>query len=348
MTKLFVTGVTGYIGGDALYAIIQAHPEYDITALVRNSDKGALVAKVYPKIKLVYGDLDSADLLVEESAKADIVCHFANCDHEVAAAAIVKGLTSRDAPGYLIHTSGTGILTYNDVKAGKFGVESAKIYDDWENIHEVTSLPDEAWHRVVDKTVLAASKSSANTKTAIVCPPTIYGPGRGPGNTFSDQWYKMTKAFMQKGYAFQIGEGRNVWTQIHVHDLSNLYLALVEAAVTESAVATWNDEGYYFAENGEFFWGDMAKKLAEETKKQGYIQSADLKTYTIEQGDEATTAGGKKWGYNSRCRALRARKLFGWKPTGESIEKLIPRLVEEEAKKLGIASTHAELAAGTA
>lgn len=73
MTKIFATGVTGYIGGDAIYAVANAHPEYDITCLVRNSDKGAQVAKEYPKIKLVYGDLDSVDLIEEESKNADIV-----------------------------------------------------------------------------------------------------------------------------------------------------------------------------------------------------------------------------------------------------------------------------------
>jgi N-acetyl-gamma-glutamylphosphate reductase len=73
MTKIFATGVTGYIGGDALYEITQAHPDYEITALVRNSDKGAKVAKVYPKIRLVYGDLDSSDLITAEAQKADIV-----------------------------------------------------------------------------------------------------------------------------------------------------------------------------------------------------------------------------------------------------------------------------------
>lgn len=67
------TAVTGYIGGDALYAIAHAHPEYDITCLVRNSDKGALVAKDYASFKLVYGDLDKVDLIEEESKKADIV-----------------------------------------------------------------------------------------------------------------------------------------------------------------------------------------------------------------------------------------------------------------------------------
>ena len=73
MTKIFATGVTGYIGGDALFVIAKAHPDYDITCQVRNSDKGALVAKDYPKFKLVYGDLDTVDVIEEESKKADIV-----------------------------------------------------------------------------------------------------------------------------------------------------------------------------------------------------------------------------------------------------------------------------------
>lgn len=68
------TGATGYIGGDALYALMQKHPrDYDVATLVRNSDKGAQVASQYPSIRLVYGDLDSAETLEEEARKADIV-----------------------------------------------------------------------------------------------------------------------------------------------------------------------------------------------------------------------------------------------------------------------------------
>lgn len=67
------TGATGYIGGDALYALYQAHPDWEYTALVRNSDKGAVVAAKYPKIRLIYATLEDSALLMEESAKADIV-----------------------------------------------------------------------------------------------------------------------------------------------------------------------------------------------------------------------------------------------------------------------------------
>ncbi|KAI9825085.1 MAG: hypothetical protein M1832_001405 [Thelocarpon impressellum] len=71
--KIFATGATGYIGGDALYIIYEAHPEYEYTCLVRNSDRGAALASQSPKIKLVYGGLDDAKLLEEEAKKADIV-----------------------------------------------------------------------------------------------------------------------------------------------------------------------------------------------------------------------------------------------------------------------------------
>lgn len=68
-----MTGVTGYIGGDAVYAIANAHPEYEFTCLVRNSDKAASVAKDFGSFKFVYGDLDSAELIEGEAKKADIV-----------------------------------------------------------------------------------------------------------------------------------------------------------------------------------------------------------------------------------------------------------------------------------
>lgn len=47
--------------------------QYDVAALVRDSDKGAQIASQYPAIRLVYGDLDSSDVLEEEAKKADII-----------------------------------------------------------------------------------------------------------------------------------------------------------------------------------------------------------------------------------------------------------------------------------
>ncbi|KAK3109429.1 hypothetical protein LTR53_017331 [Teratosphaeriaceae sp. CCFEE 6253] len=261
MTKLFVTGATGYIGGDAFHAIAAAHPEYEITALVRNSDKGALVAAVYPKTKLVYGDLDSEELIREEAGKADVVCHFANADHEAAATAILTGLATHDParPGFLIHTSGTGSLLYKDIRAGTYGDASDEIYNDLEGVAKPTSLPDDAPHRHVDKLVLGAAKQfGEHVKTAVVAPPCIYGQGRGPGNRTSHQIPALCRATLQRGKGVQVGAGKTLWGSVHVHDLSRLYLRLVEEAAAGGSTAEWGGkpalwgpEGYFFCESGK-------------------------------------------------------------------------------------------------
>ena len=76
MTKFFVTGATGYIGGDALQTFTKAHPEWEISALVRNEEKGAKLKRAMPDIRLVTGELDSADVIEREAKKADVVCRM--------------------------------------------------------------------------------------------------------------------------------------------------------------------------------------------------------------------------------------------------------------------------------
>ncbi|KAH7122514.1 NAD dependent epimerase/dehydratase family protein [Dendryphion nanum] len=348
MPNLFITGATGYIGGDALFLIANTYPDLKITALVRNSDKGAKVGSQYATIRLVYGDLDSTELLTIEASKADIVLHCADCDHVASADALVAGLAKRESKGYLIHTSGTGILSFKDFERKTYGIKNEEVYNDWDGIKEVTSLPDVALHRNVDKIILAASSTHPNKiNTAIVCPPCIFGPGRGPDNQKSVQAYRMARAILQRGKGFQIEEGRNIWTQIHVRDLSNVFLSLVTAALSpDGGKATWNEEGYYFTENGDFAWGDVGSAIAKDAFQKKLIKSADIDSISPEDADKLVPMGSYLWGTNSRCRAIRANKLFGWTPKEKSLFELLPDIIEVEAKDLGWIKGHAEKAAG--
>ncbi|CAO2649260.1 Nn.00g066450.m01.CDS01 [Neocucurbitaria sp. VM-36] len=347
MPKLFITGATGYIGGDALYAIANTYPDLEITALVRSSDKGAKVAAQYPKIRLVYGNLDSTDLITTEASNADIVVHTANCDHVGAANAIVAGLAQSQKKPFLIHTSGTGMLGFEDSDSGTYGIKREKIYDDWDGVGEVTSLPDSAVHRNVDKIILAAEETSGDKcRTAIVCPPCIYGPGRGPDNKRSIQVYDMIKAALERHKGFVIQEGANIWNQVHVHDLSEVFLALVTAALSpDGGKATWGSQGYYFAESGDFVWGDIGRKIAQIAREKKLINTADVDIVTKDEADKLRAAGSRLWGTNSRSKAIRANKLFGWTPKQKSLSELLPEIVEDEAKQLGLIRMHAEEAA---
>lgn len=102
-------------------------------------------------------------------------------DHEGAARAIASGLARghpKERPGYWLHTGGTGILCFKD-SADDFrtlGQWTDEQYDDLAGVETVVNLPDQAFHRNVDKIVLdAGTRNKDVVKTVIVCPPTIYG-----------------------------------------------------------------------------------------------------------------------------------------------------------------------------
>lgn len=169
-----------------------------------------------------------------------------------------------------------------------------------------------------------------------MCPPTIYGPGRGPGNTKSVQAYKLSVAVLSRGSGILIGKGENIWHEVHVQDLSSVYLALGDAAAAGGGKATWNDEGYYLAENGSFVWGDIQREVAKQAHLQKFIDSPNVEELDIEEAKKAHPAGPYLWGTNSRGHAIRARKLLGWNPQKPRLIDLIPEIVALEAKDLGL------------
>ena len=87
--------------------------------------------------------------------------------------------------------------------------------------------------------------------------------------------------------------------------------APVEEAVKGGGSATWGSEGYYFAENGDFVWGDVTKAIAKDAHKRKLIPTAEIDDVTPDEADKLVSRGSYLWGMNSRARAIRVRKLFG-------------------------------------
>lgn len=338
--KLFITGVTGYIAGDASHVIAKAHPEYEYTFLVRTEEKAEAVKKAFPSARIVIGDNDSSDLLKAEAAKADIVLHAADASDNVNAAnAIRDGLVaghSKERPGFWLHTGGTGILTFADAKAGNVGAYSDKLYNDWDGVGEVTSLPEDAFHRNVDMIVLEAGKKHADVlKTAIVCPPTIYGKGRGPSSTRGRQAYEMAKMVLQQKLTPIFGEGKARWFNVHVYDLSDVYLRLVDAIAAKNlSPELFGEKGYFFTENGQHSWSDLARWIGQEASKAGYVSSAEEKVLEQDAASKQAGSEGVSWSLNSRAEAVRARKVLGWSPKERSLKDEVPAIVQSEHELL--------------
>ncbi|KAJ5475213.1 hypothetical protein N7539_008279 [Penicillium diatomitis] len=349
------TGATGYIGGDALSVIHDAHPDYSYVALVRSAEKADQVKSRFPNVQTVMGDLDDSALLKRESAAADIVLHTADAsDHEGAAKSIAAGLVaghSPDKPGYWLHTGGTGILTFEDSDKESFGNKSDKVYNDWDGVNELLTLPDHAFHRNVDKIVLEAAEKHADVlRVALVCPPTIYGTtrtyrpmplafgagrGRGPSSQRGRQVYELANVTLRLQKGPVIGKGDAIWNNVHVHDLSTVYSLLVEAAVAgRTDKGLWGPEAYYLTENGEHRWGDLAQATAQTAAEQGFIPEAKAERIDLESAKKYAGFESLSWGMNSRGRALRAREILGWRPSSPSLLEELPEIVRSEWQRL--------------
>ncbi|KAL4800816.1 hypothetical protein BDV19DRAFT_352201 [Aspergillus venezuelensis] len=355
--KIFFTGASGYIGGDVLHTLLTSHPtwEKNITLLLRNPSYTSKFRSVYPSIKIFIADHDDKSAIANKVAKHDIVMHFAlSADHISSAEAIIEGLTRRGG-GVYIHTSGTDVLLdpNEDVALsggghGIGGVKRVRVFDDWDGIDELRSLPDTAVHRGVDKLVLDAGTSSL--KTAIICPSTVYGVGRGLVSQRSDQIPNLAKLILQTGKGLQLADGKSFWNCVHVYDLSRLHLALLEDVIsytyfsnpgasyagTTEAKATFNTTGYYLIESGTYYWGDIARRITQEAHKLGLIPSEEVSIIDIAERNVLRPAGRPVINYSVAVKAVRARKLLGWNPVEGALEEEINGIVRAEGSALGL------------
>ncbi|KAM0712334.1 hypothetical protein Q7P37_011429 [Cladosporium fusiforme] len=318
--KVFVTGGTGFIGGSVLHTIATAHPEYDITVLLRRIPEAFEIT--YPSITILRGDYDSFDTLASAAEQADIVIHNGDSDHEASLNAILAGLLKRQTPGYLLHLSGTGIVSdWTTTNLSQLGTLNPKIWSDISSINEIKSLPARALHRNTERILHAtAAKHGDRVHIAIMCPPDIYGKGKGLGKTQS-AFVPLYVREIRKlgGRVFYYGDGTNTRSWVHVDDLMRVYLRVVEAAAAGQADECFGSNGYFFAGTQEHSHLDVARVTGRILFEKGVVSDPEPRRIGLEELDAMVQIPGYGslarylFAGNSRTRAERAEGLFGYR-----------------------------------
>jgi len=301
-----------------LHTIATSHAEYNITVMLRKVPDA--FQSTYPNIKIVQGDYDSVETLTKHAAEADIVVHNGDSDHEKSLNAIISGLISRSTPGYLLHLSGTGIVSdwANEEYLGKL---NPKVWSDISSLAEIQDLPYNALHRntelILHETV---QYYGDRINIAIMCPPDIYGKGKGLAKTHSALIPMYVKEIQRLGgQVFYYGEGTNTRSWVHIDDLMRVYLKVIEAAASASADEYFNNNGYHFAATQEHSQLDVAKVVGRTMHKQGAIADPTPFPISLEQLDVLLKVSKFEklarylFASNSRTKAERAERLYGYK-----------------------------------
>ncbi len=286
--KIFMTGAGGYIGGSVATGLLAAgHSIRGLTRAAATADR-LKAAGIEP----VVGALDDAALLAGEARQADAVINAASADHAGALRALLDGLERSGK--MLIHTSGSSVIG-DDARGDR---ASDLIFD------EDTPLvvhPSKQARRDLDLLVLRAAERGV--RGSVICPSLIYGTGRGL-NPNSVQVPFLVANALQRGVVQVVGEGRNLWSNVHIDDVVDLY-ALVLAKAPAGT--------FCFAENGEASFRAIGEAIATRLGLAVQPLSADVAARQWGESKAYFTLGS-----NSRVRSRRARAL-GWQPRHDSV-----------------------------
>lgn len=293
--KVFVTGATGYIGGSVSTRLLEAG--HTVIGLARSDEAAASLKN--RGIEPLRGDLNAYTPFVEVAKRVDAVINAASSDNPFVARALLIGLTGSGK--MLIQTSGSSVVgTYDN------GEMNERVYDE---DTPFTPAPEKAMRVAIDQSVLAAAKD--NVRSVVIRPGLIYGRGVGVDAT-SVQLPKLIDAARKAGVARHVGRGLNIWSNVHITDVADLYMLALDKAPAGSL---------FYCENSEADFKSVAQAI-------GRMLGLGDRTEDWPIGDAVDGLGPGahlSFGSNSRIRGVNSRKILGWQPKGpalfEEIEK---------------------------
>lgn len=288
--NVFITGAAGYIGGSVAARFIKEG--YQVRGLVRTPEQAERIQAV--GITPVIGTLDDREILMREAQAADAVVNAASSDHRASVEAMLDGLQGSNKP--FIHTSGSSVV--GDDARGEW--KSDKVYAE---DTPVDVVPEKAARASLDKLIIDAARRGV--RSVILCNTMIYGTGLGVSPD-SVQIPPLVAQAQKSGIARYVGQGVNVWSNVHIADVVELYLLALKKAPAGS---------FYFVENGEASYADIVASIA---KRLGLDAP---QSWPVEEAIKEWGFGHAvySFGSNSRVTAAKARRALGWQPTHTSV-----------------------------
>ncbi|KAF5367931.1 hypothetical protein D9758_004347 [Tetrapyrgos nigripes] len=188
------------------------------------------------------------------------------------------------------------------------------IYDDTDP-HSLKNLPQ----MDVCTEIIAADKLEGYIRSYIILPPTVYGIATGPifeagiSNPHSTQIPILLRASMDRRRGGMIGMGKNVWPNVEIHELAELYNILLDSTILHPDSIGHGCQGIYNAVNGEYSSYQLAEGIGQALVDLGYADNPIPLTFSTEEENKYFGSFARAFGTNSRCLGTRSKSL-GWNP----------------------------------
>ncbi|KAF7154892.1 hypothetical protein CNMCM5623_003150 [Aspergillus felis] len=303
--RVLLAGATGYIGGSILTGLLQskndAFRNLKISALVKGEDKADALKQLGVQ-PIVVPDYNNLETIREAARGNDIVINAGFGFNPAFGKALVEGFTE------------TRIFSdKDDIYAYEEGRESRVPYP----------------QRTTELTIINTA-DALNVKAYVVFNPIIYGPGLGTFNKFSFQIPLLIRKSLAHKHAIVVGKGDGIWGHVHIEDLVDLYLLILEkVVVSKRTEIPANKRGIYCSEAGETTFLDISREIGKEGKALGVFETDEVRSLSLQEGAEAIGFNEAvvelAFASNARTKSDRTRELFGWKPkrTVEDFKKSI-------------------------
>ena len=304
--RIFVTGATGYIGREVCRALHRAG--HAVVGLARQKEKASLLG--IDGLEWVIGNLRDARTFLEEASDCEAFVHLAAEGDSDSAAVDRNGIdTLLDAAGrgrgrVLVYTSGVWVL-------GSTGPSPVD-----ESVPIASPAPLVAWRPAHEQMVLAAG--GRDLVTAVVRPGLVHGGRGGLTEGFFSQ-------AVQKGRPTIVGDGHNRWPGVHLGDLGDLFLRLLEAALTERVRGLKNEDRVFHGVSGA---PERVADMARAASRAAGGEDA-VSYWPLEEARESLGAFADALTLDQAVLATRSEEVLGWKPRFRGFVRNAPELFAE-------------------
>lgn len=282
---VFLTGGTGYIGAAVASELTRAG--HRVHALAHHDE--ALRVFTEAGYTPVPGGLRNRDVLAAAAEDADAVVHAGfgrgSDAADVDRAAVEAFLEVLVGTGrHLVYTSGIWVL----------GDTGERLADEDTPLDPAEIV---AWRPAVERSVLEAAERGV--ASVVVRPAIVYGEGGGiPGD--------LAGQLRERGSVDVVGDGRQLWPFVHLQDLADLYVRLLEAP---------GGRLYHAADGPSCRAVDVALGLCHASgRREDCVRLRPLDAAREKLGPYADALA-----LSQRISGGRAREELGWRPRAATL-----------------------------